>query len=74
MNALLHHHSLCEKVYLLFNEVITSSNRLPGDISAVEPPDPIPNSEVKRSCADGSVGFPCESRSLPGSFPIEPSA
>jgi hypothetical protein len=23
--------------------------------SAVEPPDPIPNSEVKRSCADGSV-------------------
>lgn len=31
------------------------SNRLPGEISAVEPPDPIPNSEVKRSCADGSV-------------------
>ena len=22
------------------------------------PPDPIPNSEVKRRCADGSVGFP----------------
>lgn len=31
------------------------SKRLPGEISAVEPPDPIPNSEVKRSCADGSV-------------------
>ena len=22
------------------------------------PPDPIPNSEVKRRCADGSVGIP----------------
>ena len=28
---------------------------LPGDNSAVAPPDPIPNSEVKRSRADGSV-------------------
>ena len=28
---------------------------LPGDHSAVAPPDPIPNSEVKRSRADGSV-------------------
>ena len=24
----------------------------------MEPPDPIPNSEVKRSIADDSVGFP----------------
>ena len=24
----------------------------------MEPPDPIPNSEVKRCIADGSVGFP----------------
>lgn len=24
----------------------------------LEPPDPIPNSEVKRHIADGSVGFP----------------
>jgi hypothetical protein len=24
----------------------------------LEPPDPIPNSEVKRLSADGSVGFP----------------
>ena len=31
------------------------SNRLPGDNSVVEPPDPIPNSEVKRNRADGSV-------------------
>ena len=28
---------------------------LPGDHSVVEPPDPIPNSEVKRNRADGSV-------------------
>ena len=29
-----------------------------GDNRAVEPPEPIPNSDVKRSIADGSVGFP----------------
>ena len=29
-----------------------------SDNSAVVPPEPIPNSEVKRSCADGSVGVP----------------
>ena len=27
------------------------------DHSELEPPDPIPNSEVKRLSADGSVGF-----------------
>lgn len=32
------------------------------------PPDPIPNSEVKRTSADGSVASPCESRSLPGTY------
>ena len=31
---------------------------LPGDQRALEPPDPIPNSEVKRRIADGSVGSP----------------
>ena len=31
---------------------------LPGDNRALEPPDPIPNSEVKRRIADGSVGLP----------------
>ena len=31
---------------------------LPGDHRVLEPPDPIPNSEVKRQIADGSVGFP----------------
>src|ERR1700704_533267 len=32
-----------------------SSNSLPGGHSEREPPDPIPNSEVKTLCADGSV-------------------
>jgi hypothetical protein len=30
---------------------------LPDDYRALEPPDPIPNSEVKRCIADGSVAF-----------------
>ena len=30
-------------------------NSLSSDNSCVEPPDPIPNSEVKRTRADGSV-------------------
>ena len=33
------------------------------DHSKTEPPDPLPNSEVKRLSADGSVVRPCESRS-----------
>ena len=47
---------------------------LPGDNSCVEPPDPIPNSEVKRARADGSVYLACESRSSPGSLPRNPVA
>ena len=31
---------------------------LPDDNRVLEPPDPIPNSEVKRYIADGSVGLP----------------
>ena len=31
---------------------------MPDDHSICEPPDPIPNSEVKPNSADGSVGFP----------------
>ncbi len=31
---------------------------LPDDHSELEPPDPIPNSVVKRLSADGSVGSP----------------
>ncbi len=39
---------------------LTASDRqnLPGGTSAVVPPDPMPNSEVKRRSADGSVGSP----------------
>ncbi len=29
-----------------------------GDHSVVDPPDSMPNSEVKRNSADGSVGLP----------------
>ncbi len=31
---------------------------LPDDYSEWEPPDPLPNSEVKPLSADGSVGLP----------------
>ena len=37
---------------------VLSTKNLPGGTSAVVPPDPMPNSEVKRRCADGSVGLP----------------
>jgi hypothetical protein len=33
-------------------------NGLPDDNRELEPPDPIPNSEVKRLIANGSVRFP----------------
>ena len=36
----------------------TDEQNLPGGFSAVVPPDPMPNSEVKRRSADGSVGSP----------------
>ena len=35
-----------------------ASTLLPDDNSELEPPDPIPNSAVKRLSADGSLGFP----------------
>ncbi len=34
------------------------TNSLPGGHSVLVPPDPISNSEVKRLCADDSVGSP----------------
>ena len=46
---------------------------LPGDHSVVAPPVPIPNTEVKRNRADGSVILSCKSRSSPGSLPYRPS-
>ena len=39
-----------------------------GGNSSLDPPDPIPNSEVKQARADDSVDYPCESRSPPGSL------
>ena len=39
------------------NEQGISPTGLPDDNRALEPPDPIPNSEVKRRIADGSVAF-----------------
>ena len=45
-----------------------------GGHSSLDPPDPIPNSEVKRARADDSVDYPCESRSPPGSLNKTPRA
>ena len=36
----------------------STATELPDDHRELEPPDSIPNSEVKRFIADGSVGFP----------------
>ena len=46
------------KTLVVGNKTHTKHQGLLDDNSAVEPPEPIPNSEVKRSSADGSVGFP----------------
>jgi hypothetical protein len=51
---LLHTHSL-ERDLARENELATE---FLDDHRALEPPDPIPNSAVKRCIADGSVGFP----------------
>ncbi len=40
------------------SEYPTNSTVFPGDHSRMEPPDPIPNSAVKRSSADDSVRSP----------------
>ena len=45
---------------------------LPGDNSTVAPPDPIPNSEVKRSCADGSVHAHARVGHRQGLYPSNP--
>ncbi len=50
--------SLLGEVVQLFYLVTSLLNGLPGDYRALEPPDSISNSEVKRRIADGSVGFP----------------
>ena len=51
-----------------------AATRLPGGHSEREPPDPIPNSEVKLLSADDSVGLSsCESRTLPGIYTKTPT-
>ena len=55
------HFSICRK-----------AQRFADDHSLLEPPDPFPNSEVKRQCADGSVVRPCESRSSSAFYPKPP--
>ena len=40
------------------SQLAEARHGLPDDNSELEPPDPIPNSVVKRFSADGSVGFP----------------
>ena len=40
------------------DECKLSSTSLPDDNRVVEPPDTMPNSDVKRDIADGSVGLP----------------
>jgi hypothetical protein len=56
-------------VFVVFISKDKTANNasLPGSHSECEPPDPIPNSEVKPLSADGSAGLSlCESRTLPG--------
>ena len=48
-------------------------NPFPGGHSAVVPPDPIPNSEVKRSRADGSVHLHARVGHRQGLYPQTPS-
>src|SRR5471032_931867 len=45
----------CEKSRCV---AVWMKQNLPGGTSAVVPPDPMPNSAVKRRSADGSVGSP----------------
>ncbi len=42
----------------LYIDCVNRRTGLPGGNSKWEPPDPIPNSEVKLLSADGSTGFP----------------
>ena len=41
----------CIRIYSVIKNLL-------GDHSDLDPPDSMPNSEVKRISADGSVGFP----------------
>src|SRR5690606_6190434 len=50
--------TLFRSTYSRSQELILSQTVLPDDHSEREPPDPIPNSDVKPLSADGSVGPP----------------
>ena len=54
----LDHVTLCRVTYKFFSELKLHTN-LPDDNSSLVPPDPISNSEVKRTNANGSAGSPC---------------
>ncbi len=47
-----------EQIECVENSQFSELKNLPGGHSVVDPPESMPNSEVKRNCADGSVGFP----------------
>ena len=47
-----------KKVVVGVSSEAKSLNDFPDDNSGLAPPESISNSEVKRSSADGSVGFP----------------
>ncbi len=62
---------LVENAGSTMDEVVSSGITLPvmfGDNSGLEPPLPISNRAVKRTCANDSVLFVCESRSSPSSY------
>ena len=50
-------------------KLLMSDKPVSGGHSKREPPESIPNSEVKTLSADDSVSFSCESRSPPGLIP-----
>ena len=54
----LDHVTLCRVTYKFCSELKLHTN-LPDDNSSLVPPDPISNSEVKRTNANGSARSPC---------------
>jgi hypothetical protein len=54
----LDHVTLCRVTYKFCSELKLHTS-LPDDNSSLVPPDPISNSEVKRTNANGSAGLPC---------------
>ena len=60
---------IVEKSVLIIYEIVEEQNKLAGGYSGGVTPVPIPNTEVKPSCADGTCGATHrESRSSPAFF------